>query len=382
MELSKGLSIFLFSLILFSVLAIPLADSLAAANSRTITVPTDYPSIQAAVNNAVDGDTIYIKSGYYAENPVVNKSVSLIGEERDKTVIDVTAGLKVQSNNVLVTGLTIFDGYQGITVCGNSCRITGNKVTDSQYGIVLISASGNDVSENVLYSIGLSAAIQLCYSNNNTVRYNQISSCTEGIQLREGSSNNTVIDNMVGGCQDVAVRFLGSGVGYKWYGPDGNVVMRNNITDSRVGASIYGANGNIILGNNFVNNTVQFSANEDYYLTFGGNRSVNTINANYWSDYNGMDSNSDGVGDTPYFIDVNNQDNQPLMRPVDVLPPPFQSTRPQVSTTPTQRASAQTQAQSAINYTEWLVVVLAVVTAISGLLFFIRKRFSTSQISG
>jgi parallel beta-helix repeat protein len=210
----------------------------------------------------------------------------------------------------------------------NSCRITGNKVTDCQSGIVLLSAYNNDVSENLLYSIGLSAAIQLSYSNNNTVRYNHISGCTEGIQLREGSSNNTVTNNIVGGCQDVAVRLLGSGIGYKWYGPDGNVIIRNNITDSRVGASVYGADQNLISSNNFVNNTVQFSANEDYYLTFGGNRSVNTINGNYWSDYSGTDSNKDGTGDTPYSVDAYNQDNQPLVRPVDVLPPPFQTGRP------------------------------------------------------
>ena len=43
---------------------------------------------------------------------------------------------------------------------------------------------------------------------------------------------------------------------------------------------------------------------------------------NYWSDYNGMDEKSgpnqdlpgsDGIGDTPYVIDENNQDRYPLM---------------------------------------------------------------------
>lgn len=260
----------------------------------------------------------------------------------------------------------------------NSCRITGNKVTDFEHGIVLISAFGNDVSENTLYSIGLAAAIELSYANNNTVRYNRINSCTEGIHLI-GSSNNTVVDNIVTGCQDIAVRLLGSS-GKQWSGPDGNTIMRNNVTDSMVGTHVYGSNNNLISNNNYVNNTIQISANEDYYLTFGANRSINTISGNYWSDYNGSDSNNDGVGDTPYFIDTYNQDNQPLMRPVDVLPPPFQSTRPQTSATPTPSPPAPAEINSGISYVAAAVVVSVVVAAIIGILFVIKKRFSNDNI--
>jgi len=305
------------------------------AESRTVTVPDDFATIQGAINAADEGYTIFVRRGTYVENPVVNKSVSLVGEDRDATVIDVTAGLKVQSNYVNITGLTIYDGYHGITVSANSCRIYENKITDSEVGIALISAYDNVVAENTLENIGLSAAIKLSYSYRNIVQYNYITSCTEGIQVREGSSNNTVADNIVSGCQDVAIRLLGSGVGHRWYGPDGNTIMRNNISSSRVGTTVYGANNNVISNNNYVNNTMQFSANEDYLLTWGGSRSVNTVDKNYWSDYEGIDSNGDGVGDSPYVIDEYNQDNHPLIYPAQILPPPFHSTRPNATPTPT-----------------------------------------------
>ncbi len=294
-----------------------------SADSRIIIVPDNYTSIQEAINHASAGDTVLIKKGVYVENPIINKTISLVGEDRDATVIDVTAGLKVQSNNVNITGLTIYDGYNGITVSSNSCRLSGNKISDSQVGIALLSAYDNVVAENTFQSIGLSAAIQLSYSNNNLIQYNYINSCTEGIQLREGSSNNTVVDNIVTDCQDVAIRLLGSGVGKKWYGPDSNTIMQNNISYSGCGTTIYGANGNIISNNNYVNNTVQFSANEDYYLIWGGSRSINTINRNYWSDYNGTDANKDGVGDTPYIIDEYNKDNNPLMSPIPITLPNY-----------------------------------------------------------
>lgn len=348
------------------------------AESKTITVPDDFPNIQEAINAADEGDTIFVKRGTYVENPVVNKSVCLIGEDRDATIIDVTAGLKVQSNYVNITGLTIYDGYHGITVSSNSCRISGNKITDSQVGIALISAYGNVVAENAFQNIGLSAAIQLSYSYNNLVQYNYIISCTEGIQVREGSSNNTVSDNLVSDCQDVAIRLLGSGVGHRWYGPDGNTIMRNNISYSRVGTTVYGSNYNVISNNNYVNNTIQFSAGEDYLLTWGGNRSVNTIDKNYWSDYEGIDSTGDGVGDRPYVIDEYNQDNHPLINPAQILPPPFHSTRPNSTPTPTQLPTINTGPEPP--QTEALlttlvigsVIVVAVVGV--GLLVYFKKH--------
>jgi len=78
---------------------------------------------------------------------------------------------------------------------------------------------------------------------------------------------------------------------------------------------------NTIYRNNFINNTVQatlsasYSNTWDYGYPSGGN---------YWSDYTGVDyfsgpfqngTGSDGIGDTPYVINVDNRDNYPLMKP-------------------------------------------------------------------
>ncbi len=289
----------------------------AKSTSRVITVPDDYPTIESAITNANDGDTIFVKKGVYIENPVVSKSVSLVGEDRDSTVIDVTAGLKVERDNVTVTGFTIYDGWHGLTVSANCCRILGNKITDATNGIVVFGCE-NNITGNILKLIGLSSAIQLNYANGNLINNNNIESCTEGIQLRAGSSDNTVTGNIITNCKDVAIRLLGEYSPPRWYYPNENTILRNNISNSGCGTTIYASNGNIISNNNYVNNTVQFSANEDYYLTWGGNRSINTINENYWSNYNGTDANGDGIGDTPYVIDENNIDQYPLMKTVAI----------------------------------------------------------------
>ena len=91
-----------------------------------------------------------------------------------------------------------------------------------------------------------------------------------------------------------------------------------------LGTSIYVANNNTITKNNYINNIEQLPSGEwEWYAkTFGYNGSQNIINQNYWNDYNGTDSNGDGLGDTPYIINEDNQDNNPLMAPIaiEVIP--------------------------------------------------------------
>jgi nitrous oxidase accessory protein len=357
----------LFVLLLFRVQSVK-------SISKTIVVPDDYLHIQEAIGAADEGDTIFVKKGYYVENPVINKSVSLIGEDRDTTIIDVTAGLKVESDEVTVTGLTIFDGYEGISVSANYCNISGNKVTDAQLGIVLHGGENNAVSGNLLVSIGYGAAIVLWYSDNNLINSNYIDSCTEGIQLRSGSSNNTVKENIVTNCPFVAVRLLGAYSPPRWYYPNSNTIMRNNISNSGCGTTIYASNHNIVSNNNYVNNTVQFSANEDYFITWGGSISTNTIEENFWSDYNGTDSNGNGIGDAPHVLDENNTDPYPLMKPVVIPafpePKPASEATAEPSPEPTPTEEPEQTAQVILG----VAVTVAVLGAGLGLLLYLIKR--------
>jgi parallel beta-helix repeat protein len=130
----------------------------------TITVPDDYSTIQEAINHASDGDTIFVRNGTYYENVVVNKTVSILGENENATVIDGKgAGTTVQvtGNNVTFSGFTIQGSSAGYTLDGalsgiqvyqsSGNNISHNVVMDNYVGISLRQSSENTLTANIAY---------------------------------------------------------------------------------------------------------------------------------------------------------------------------------------------------------------------------------------
>ena len=305
-------------LFVFTIVSISFLQIEASAQYNTFVVPDDFSTIQEAINNTDEGDTIFVKSGMYHENVIINKSIVLVGENVDTTIIDgnppegFRIPIKIENNNVSVSGFKLLYGYAGITVGEvRFCSISGNRIAGNQHGILLVGTSCSNVTKNYFEQIRLSSAIQLSYSNYNLITGNYIDNCTEGIQVWQYSTNNTVTENTITNCDDVAIRIQYA---------DNNTIAKNDISNCGLGTSIYVANNNSITKNNYINNNEPLPSGEwEWYAkTFGYNGSINIINQNYYSDYNGIDSNSDGLGDTPYIINEDNQDSHPLMDPIEI----------------------------------------------------------------
>ena len=65
------------------------ADLATPTYNTVLKVPADYSTIQSAIDAAVTGDTVLVADGTYKENiKIESKRISLIGESRDKTIID------------------------------------------------------------------------------------------------------------------------------------------------------------------------------------------------------------------------------------------------------------------------------------------------------
>jgi hypothetical protein len=78
-------------------------------------VPDDFGSIGGAIGNAVAGDTIFVASGTYSENISLKDGVTLLGEDRDTTIIEGGGGDAAVSSagcgaDTVIDGFTITKG--------------------------------------------------------------------------------------------------------------------------------------------------------------------------------------------------------------------------------------------------------------------------------
>jgi parallel beta-helix repeat protein len=344
MKLVSGIILFLFLLLCMSTLAIQRVES----DPATIIVPDDYLSIQEAINAASNGDTVFVRNGTYDENIVVNKSLNLIGEDRNTTIIDGgrrdQTVVHVKAENVVIQGLTVQKSstiYRGIFLDNaRNSSIVNNNIIGNGIGILVIESpytnvSANTLDGNVNYGIAVGGSpnvhisrnnipyttqfgIAVYYCNPSYVYDNRVTNCRWGLSI-QGSGVHVFSNNFIDHW-DCAIYFRYA---------SRNTICQNNITGC--GAIFEGllrfgnSSDNLIFHNNFINNTGEISdwswIFENYVL------SINTwdlgypLGGNFWSDYNGSDlyrgpfqnvTGSDGIGDDPYSVYENNTDNYPL----------------------------------------------------------------------
>ncbi len=392
-NVSKSLPLLLVLIFLAAPL-VAIQPAPARAESKTIVVPTDYSTIKEAVSNAFDGDIIYVKNGSYQENNiVVDKSVKIVGEDRDSTIITSQSSkviLLVNHSQVTFTGLTlkasnnpkppieVFPSSKTLTAIqietSQYCNISGNKIINSGTAIWLQSSSKNTIESNVLWDnyYGVEISGQ---STGNVIKANDVSSSQVGIRFYDRSvKENVVCANNITSCY----------TGLFYYFTSLNFVVGNFIAYHIDAIHFVGSTNNVLHHNNIAYNSRDLSEFSSYYDEIRVARSYNFWDdrkeGNYWSDYKGTGNN--GVGTAPYPLNEFNTDNYPLLNMVNiedyisytstVLPYPS-ATQPPTTPSPTDISSPS----PSVPELSWIIIPLLF---IASLLSALAYKKSTSPL--
>ena len=150
--------------------------------------PGNYSWIQDAIDNANNGDIVFVYNGTYIENLILNKSIKLIGKDKNTTIIygnDSSNVIHVCADGIIVSGFKVKDSVNChtnacILISSNYNLIKGNKIFNSDHhGIIVSGAKYNTISDNIItnhYHYG----IFIEYSNETRILNNVISSNLEG----------------------------------------------------------------------------------------------------------------------------------------------------------------------------------------------------------
>ena len=293
--------IFGIILMLLFLSSIPFASSINISTNKIIYVDddggADYTKIQDAIDNSNDFDTIFVYFGFYRENIFIHKSIKLIGENMEATIIDGGGTsekdcifILADANNVEISDFTIQnsgdgdsggDFDSGIDIRSNNNIIKNSNISNNgNLGIQIFNSDGNNISNNLFYNNDR-AGIEAENSNNNII------------------SNNIFINNKEWG---VIFHLIGESTS--------NVIISNSFIKNLRGIAFVKQTGNEILKNNFINN-IEGNARSDFDIFSSTQIFNNKWNENYWNDKNNLN-----IKFIPGFLSIN-IDFNPVNKPYD-----------------------------------------------------------------
>ncbi len=290
--------------------------------------PGNYSSIQDAIENASDGDTVFVYKGIYHENVAIYHMISVLGENKESTIIDgneSTDVVSITGNTIFFSGFTVrnsslFGSAAGITVYGNIgyVEITDVYVTDNAVGILLRSGTGTKIHDTVIINNTETGVYVHSYrseifdnviANNRffgivlldedvddtIIKNNVITNSREGIWISDmyetsrieisnniimNSSNHGitvgVLDSKIGGNY-----FFNNSIGLTLGDGQGNDIRGNTFQNNRQGLQIVITGNNRIHRNNFIQNDED--AFFSYFLFYHNGR--NYWYHNYWDNH-------------------------------------------------------------------------------------------------
>jgi parallel beta-helix repeat protein len=184
--------------------------------------PENYSKIQDAIDNASDGDIVFVydDSSPYVDPVIIHKSITLMGEDKNTTIIDGNqegphgSNIEITADSVIVSNFTFLNtkGYYEFSIIkihSNDNQISNNIFNPTQYcrGIYIFNGDRNFITENIfngIYNDGIIAE----YANNTIITENICGGKNSGIVI-DDSSNNIVLSNQLVGTYFIGIFIRG-----------------------------------------------------------------------------------------------------------------------------------------------------------------------------
>jgi nitrous oxidase accessory protein NosD len=171
--------------------------------------PGNYTRIQDAIDNANDGDIIFVYQGIYNGSITISKSITLLGEARDQTIINGVGSWKICSiyaNNVTIKYFTIKNG---------------------SYGIWLFRVDDTKIINNLIIKTGCGIWIQ-DYCFRTKIYFNSIAYASMGIKSDRSKRSYIFYNNFHNNTCNIQINFLT----YYYREKQCSVIQNNNFYSS------------------------------------------------------------------------------------------------------------------------------------------------------
>ena len=219
------------------------------------TGPSNYTTIQSAIDNATAGDFIFVYNGTYYENLVVDKQLTLVGEDKNLTIVDGNVSVNdvvfISANWVNITDFTIQNpssSTSGIKLNNvQNCHIFDNIILNNRWGICLTSSNNNTIENNTAILNVMDGFISFSSNNNTFINNNASENNGDGFHVQD-SDNNEILNNQISG---------NSAFGLHLDSSDGNLILNNNISSNgNIGVLIYYSKHETIRNNTMFENSI------------------------------------------------------------------------------------------------------------------------------
>lgn len=217
------------------------------ARVRVVGPGEEYTAIKWAYNQSDEGDTILVKDGFYRENLIIDRSVTLLSENRHGAVIGEGEGTKgiirIMEESVVIDGFLINTNplIHGIVVgqldperVASNCIIRNNKVMNRKIGILISPNAENTTLENNQITGSLENGILSAGRGSNVFSGNHITrSGSDGVSLPENNDATLTISG------DTITRSARHGLAIETHG----VTVRGTLIAENGGEGIFTSSG-------------------------------------------------------------------------------------------------------------------------------------------